>query len=78
MKTKILADFQIFISVPLSRSATREATRIYQFITNNIETNTHTLFHLWCKENLLSNQKVSKYYGHDCRFLFFCSLLIIF
>ena len=34
------------------------------FITNN-----HTLFHLWCKENLVLYQKISKYYDHDCNFL---------
>ena len=47
MNTNLLGDFQICISVPLSRSATHEATRIYmsaiisnkldiyQFITSN-------------------------------------------
>ena len=24
------------------------------------------MFHLWWKENLLNNQKISKYYEHDC------------
>ena len=47
----------------LSHSATREATSIYQFITNN-----HALFHMWWKENLLNHQKASKYYGYDCRY----------
>ena len=46
----------------LSRLATREAARVYQFITNN-----HASFHFWWKENLLNHQKVSKYYEHDCR-----------
>ena len=32
------------------------------FITNN-----NTSFHLWWKENLVKNQKVFKYYVHDCR-----------
>ena len=35
---------------------------MYQFINNN-----HASFHLWWKESLL-NQKVSKYYGHDCSY----------
>ena len=46
----------------LSHSATREGTRVYQFITNN-----HASFHLWWTERLLNHQKVSKYYEHDCR-----------
>ena len=46
----------------LTRSATCEATRIYQFVTNN-----HASFYLWWKENLLNRQKVLKYYQHDCR-----------
>ena len=45
----------------LSRLATGEATRIYQFITYN-----HASFYLWWKENLLNYQKVSKYYEYDC------------
>ena len=32
------------------------------FISNNRES-----FQLWGKENLVKNQKVSKYYGNDCR-----------
>ena len=51
-------NFEIFL---LSRSATGEATHIYQFITNN-----HASFHLCWKDNLLSHQKLSKYYEHDC------------
>ena len=35
--------------------------RIYQLVTYN-----HASFHLRRKENLLSNQKASKYYEHDC------------
>ena len=57
----------------VSRLATREATRIYQIITNN-----HASFHLWRKENLLNDQKVSKNYEHDCLkdfLLIFISLL---
>ena len=41
-------------------SATCSATPIHQFITNN-----HASFYMWAKENLF-NQKVSKYYEHDC------------
>ena len=40
----------------LNRSATHDATRIYQFITNS-----HALFHLWWKESLLTHQEVWKY-----------------
>ena len=40
--------------------ATREVTRIYQFITD-----THASFHLRWKENLLNHQIISKYYEHD-------------
>ena len=50
-----------------------EATRIYQFITNN-----HASFHLWWKEKLLNHQKVSNYHEHDCLqnfLLLFMSLL---
>ena len=46
----------------MSRSATREATRIYQVIGNN-----HASFHLRLKGNWLNQQKISKYYEHDCR-----------
>ena len=28
-------------------------------------TNNHGSLHLWCKENLVKYQKVSKYYDHD-------------
>ena len=66
---KIIWRFQILLLFPnflrsyvLSRPAVREATRTYQFITNN-----HTSFNLRWKENLLKHQKVSKYYEHDCR-----------
>ena len=41
----------------LSPSATREATCIYLFNTNN-----QALLHLWWKENLVKHQKFSKYY----------------
>ena len=57
----------------VSRLATREATRIYPVITNN-----QASFHLWRKENLLNDQKVSKNYEHDCLkdfLLIFISLL---
>ena len=43
------------------------------FISNN-----RPSFHLWCKENLVKHQKVSKYYENDClqNFIFpFMSLL---
>ena len=55
--------FLIFLIIwyVLSRSATREATRIYQFITNN-----HASFHFWWKKNLVSNQKLPKHYDHGC------------
>ena len=60
---EILLIFPYFLrSEVLSRLATREATRVYQFITNN-----HASFHFWWKENLLNHQKVSKYYEHDLR-----------
>ena len=52
---------------------TRDATSIYQFIANN-----QASFHLWWKENLLNNQKVSEYYEHGSLqnfILFFMSLL---
>ena len=62
--------FEIFLifanflrSEVLSRSATCEATRIYQFIFNN-----HASFYIWLKENLFNHQKISKYYEHDCRY----------
>ena len=48
----------------LSRSETREATRICQFVTNN-----HALFYLWLKGNLLNHEKVSNCYEHDCSLL---------
>ena len=53
---EIFTSFEIFLIFPkflrfLSRSATRETTRIYQFIANN-----HASFHLWWKENLLNHQ----------------------
>ena len=49
----------------LSHSATREAARIYQFITNY-----YASFHLRWKENFLNHQNVSKYCKHDCRFVY--------
>ena len=48
-------------SISLSRLANRKAIHIYQFIANN-----NASFHWWWKENLLSHQKVSKYYKCDC------------
>ena len=63
----IRGDFQICTSVSLSRSVTREATRICQFITENC-----TSFHLRRKQNLLNHQKVSKY-KNDCRLIKFVS-----
>ena len=51
-------------SYVLSRSVNCETTRICQVITNNPGS-----FHLWCKENLLNHQNVSKYYEHGCRSL---------
>ena len=62
----ILWSLEIFLIFPnflksLSRSATREATCIYQFITNN-----HTSFRLLRDENLPKHQKFSKYYENDC------------
>ena len=59
------------ISWVLTRSATCESTRIYQFITNN-----HVSFHLWWNENLLNYQNVSKYY--DCRSIYVVSMWFIF
>ena len=49
----------------LSCSATRQATRIYQFITN-----TQVSFHLCWKKNLLKHQKFSKCYDHGCSYSF--------
>ena len=43
------------------RWATREGTRIYQFITNNLAS-----FHLWRKKKLVKHQKFLKYYDHCC------------
>ena len=48
----------------LSRSATREATRMYHVLSNN-----HDSFHLWWKENLVKQQKISKYNGQNRSFL---------
>ena len=48
------------ISYNLGRSATWEATCIYQFITNN-----HVSFQLRWKKNLLNHEKVPKFYEHD-------------
>ena len=60
MKFDIILNFPNFLrSQVLSRLATREATRIYQFITNN-----QALFHLWWKKNLVKRQQFSKYYDH--------------
>ena len=79
----ILRSFEILLAFcnflrfkVLTRLLSREATRIYQFITNN-----HVSFLLWWIENLLNHQKVKKYYGHHCLQIFpllFISLLIDF
>ena len=49
------------------------------FISNN-----STSFHLWCKENFVKHQKVSKYYENDCSitggvdiYLYICLGLLI-
>ena len=61
---EILLIFRNFLRPEvLSRFPTCEATRICQLISAN-----HASPHLCWKENLLSYQKVSKYYGYDCRF----------
>ena len=52
----VLRSFEI-----LNRSATRKESGIFS-------TNSHALFYLWRKENLVRHQKVSKYYDHDCKF----------
>ena len=52
---EILLVFSDFL-IHLSLSATREATRLYQFVTNND-----------VSKNLLIHQKASKYFEHDCR-----------
>ena len=59
--------FEIFLTFPnflrsqvLTRLATREATRMYQFITNN-----KASLHLWWKKNLVKHKKVTKYYKND-------------
>ena len=44
---------------------TREATRIYQFITNN-----QAWFHFWWKENLVKHQKFSQHYDYGCSYIF--------
>ena len=67
MTFKVPARFlSFYISIKLSSkpkiSATREATRIYQFINNN-----HASLDLWWKENLVNIQKLTKYYVHNCR-----------
>ena len=53
---KILNGKLHFLSCVFRHMATPEATRIYQFITNN-----HALFHLWWKKNLLNHQKISEF-----------------
>lgn len=40
-------------------------------------TNAQASFHLWCKENFLKYQKVSKYCDRDCSIIFKCSVLVI-
>ena len=56
------SDISLFPKIlSLKSSAIREATLMYQFITNN-----HTSFHLWWKKNLLNHQNILKYYQHDC------------
>ena len=54
-------------------SAPREQLVYTMFITN-----THISFHLCWKENLITHEKFSKYYDHDCQQFFwggFMSLL---
>ena len=53
--------------------ATREVTRIYQFITD-----THASFHLRWKENLLNHQIISKYYEHDWSTLELIMLFLVY
>ena len=67
-ETIISWSFEIFLIFPnflrsyvLSHSATCEATRIYQFITNN-----HASFYFLVKVKFAQPSKVSKYYEHDC------------
>ena len=48
-------------SPALSRSATREATRMFTFGDNNLFP-----FHLWWTEIVLKCEKVYKYFFHDC------------
>ena len=45
----------------LSRLTSREAALIYHVISNN-----RPSFHMWGKENLVKDRKVSKYYETDC------------
>ena len=51
----------------LSRSATREAARIYHVCKYNCAS-----FHLWWKQNFVKHQRNSKYYENDCGFLRSC------
>ena len=67
MTFKVPARFlSFYISIKLSSkpkiSRTREVTRIYQFINND-----HASLDLWWKENVVNNQKLTKYYVHNCR-----------
>ena len=63
-KLKIFLIFPNFLrSKLLSGLKFLEVICRYNGITNN-----DVSCHLWWKENLLSLQKVSKYYEHDCRY----------
>ena len=55
-EAEILADFQLGVSVPLA---------IRQFMAQLVYT-VHASLHLCWKENLLNNQKVSKYCEDNC------------
>ena len=64
------------LAIWLTVSINREATDLYQLITNN-----HTFLQMWLKEKLLNHRKVSNNCEHDClqNFLFvFMSLLTAF
>ena len=67
----ILLNFLRSYVLGLGRSASCEATRIYQLINNN-----YVSFHSWWKENLLNHQKVSSYYNHDCLWKFSFALIV--
>ena len=53
---------------------------VRQFVYTMFRCNNRASFHLWSKEKLVQDQKVSKYYENDCLqnfLLLFMSLLII-